>query len=71
VVYSTRNAMTSIGLLGASLGLGLGLAGGLLRGSARSAGLAALLGVVLGGLPVLVRLKCLSPSTSAITRAPA
>ena len=28
VVYITRNGMTSLGLLGASLGLGLGLAGG-------------------------------------------
>jgi len=61
VVYSTRNAMTSIGLLGASLGLGLGLAGGLLRGSARSAGLAALLGVVLGGAAGAGAAKVLVP----------
>jgi hypothetical protein len=47
VVYSTRNGMTSFGILGGSLGLGLGLAGGLLRGSARSAGLAGLVGIVL------------------------
>jgi hypothetical protein len=49
VVYSTRNGMTSLGLLGGLLGLSLGLAGGLLRQSARSAGLAGLVGGVLGG----------------------
>jgi hypothetical protein len=49
VVYSTRNAMTCIGILGAASGLALGLAGGVLRGSARSAGSAGLVGVVLGG----------------------
>jgi hypothetical protein len=49
VVYSTRNGVTCVGILGGSLGLALGLAGGFLRGSARSAGLAGLVGVVLGG----------------------
>jgi hypothetical protein len=49
VVYSMRNGMTCLGLLGGSLGLCLGLAGGSLRGSARFAGMAALVGTVLGG----------------------
>jgi hypothetical protein len=49
VVFSTRNGMVCLGILGGSLGLALGLAGGFLRGSARSAGLAGLVGVVLGG----------------------
>jgi hypothetical protein len=49
VVFSTRNGMTSIGILGGSLGLALGLAGGVLRGSARAAGFAALVGGGLGG----------------------
>ncbi len=61
VVYSTRNGMTSLGLLGGSLGLGLGLAGGLLRGSARSAGLAGLVGVVLGGAAGAGAAKVLVP----------
>jgi hypothetical protein len=61
VVHSTRNAMTSLGLLGASLGLGLGLVGGLLRGSARSAGLAGLVGVVLGGAAGAGAAKVLVP----------
>jgi hypothetical protein len=49
VVYSTRNGVICLGILGGSLGLALGLAGGFLRGSARSVGLASLVGVVLGG----------------------
>src|SRR5262249_35993559 len=49
VVYSTRNGVICLGILGGSLGLALGLAGGFLRGSARSAGLAGLVGVALGG----------------------
>jgi len=61
VVYSTRNGMTSLGLLGGSLGLGLGLAGGLLRGSARSAGLGGLVGVVLGGAAGAGAAKVLVP----------
>ena len=61
VVYSTRNGMTSLGLLGGSLGLGLGLAGGLLRGSARSAGLAGLVGGVLGGAAGAGAAKVLVP----------
>jgi hypothetical protein len=61
VVYITRNGMTSVGLLGASLGLGLGLAGGLLRGSARSAGLAGLVGVILGGAAGTGAAKVLVP----------
>jgi hypothetical protein len=61
VVHSTRNGMTSLGLLGGSVGLGLGLAGGLLRGSARSAGLAGLVGVVLGGAAGAGAAKVLVP----------
>jgi hypothetical protein len=61
VVHSTRNGMTSVGLLGGSLGLGLGLAGGLLRGSARSAGLAGPVGVVLGGAAGAGAAKVLVP----------
>jgi hypothetical protein len=49
VVYSTRNGMTCMGILGGSLGLTMGLAGGFLKGSARSAVLAGLSGAVLGG----------------------
>jgi hypothetical protein len=49
VVYSTRNGVVCLGILGGALGLALGLAGGFLRGSARSAGLAGLVGLVLGG----------------------
>jgi hypothetical protein len=61
VVHSTRNGMTSLGLLGGTLGLGLGLAGGLLRGSARSAGLAGPVGVVLGGAAGAGAAKVLVP----------
>ena len=61
MVYSTRNAISSLGLLGGSLGLALGLAGGSLRGSARSASLAGLLGGVLGGAAGAVAARILVP----------
>lgn len=61
VVFTTRNGMVAIGILGATLGLGLGMAGGLIRGSAKSAATAGLMGLLLGAAGGIGAAKVLIP----------